>query len=161
LEAAIIAIGVVCLLGLLSLRSVGVAATDAGAAVVVGQTLVAVRGWTFLLGPNLMPAMNALLFGTLLYRSRLVPRAIPAIGLIGAPVMIAFVIATMLGLSELGSPFNGIAGLPFFVWELAVALWMIFKGFDRSAPIIVAAMADFRERVPATGIAHTPVILET
>jgi hypothetical protein len=37
LEAAIIAIGVVCLLGLVSLRSEGVAATDAGAAAVVGR----------------------------------------------------------------------------------------------------------------------------
>ena len=92
-EAAIISIGVVSLLGLVSLRQEGVAAVDAGAAVVVGRTLVSVRDWTFLLGPVLMAALNALMFGTLLYRARLVPRAIPALGLIGAPVAIAFVIA--------------------------------------------------------------------
>jgi Domain of unknown function (DUF4386) len=142
MEAAIIAIGVVSLLGLVTLQQEGVAAGDAGAAVVVGRTLVAVRDWTFLLGPCLMPALNALLFGTLLYRARLVPRAIPALGLVGAPVMIAFVVATMLGLSELGGTFNGIAGAPFFFWELAVALWMTFKGFDRTAPIVAAAIAE-------------------
>jgi hypothetical protein len=83
-----------------------------------------------------MAALNALMFGTLLYRARLVPRAIPALGIVGAPVMIAFVIATVLGYSELGSTFNKIAGAPFFIWELAVGLWMVFKGFDPKAPII-------------------------
>ena len=32
-------------------------------------------------GPALMPALNALMFGTLLYRARPVPRVIPALGL--------------------------------------------------------------------------------
>jgi hypothetical protein len=142
MEAAIIVIGVVSLLGLLTLRQEGVAADDTGAAVVVGRTLVAVRDWTFLLGPLLMAALNALMFGTLLYRGRLVPRAIPALGLVGAPVAIAFVIATTLGSFELGSTFQGIAGAPFFIWELAVGLWMVFKGFNRTAPVVAAAIAE-------------------
>jgi hypothetical protein len=103
---------------------------------------VAIRDWTFLLGPTLMPALNALMFGTVLYRGRLLPRAIPALGIIGAPVMISFVIATMLGLSEQGSAFNGVAGAPFFFWELLAGLWMTFKGFNRDAPVVVAAMAE-------------------
>ena len=154
LEAAIIAIGVVSLLGLLTLRQEGVAAADAGAAVVVGRTLVDVRDWTFLLGPILMAALNALMFGTLLYRGRLVPRAIPAIGLVGAPVAIAFVIATTLGFSEQGSTFQGIAGAPFFIWELAVGLWMTFKGFDRTAPVVAAAIAEAGQ--PTSPVAMAP-----
>src|SRR6478609_5877108 len=47
----------------------------------VGQSLVAVRDWTFLLGPNVMAGLNALLLGTLLYKSGLVPRVIPMTGL--------------------------------------------------------------------------------
>jgi hypothetical protein len=148
-EAAIIAIGVVSLLGLLTLRQEGVAAADGGAAVVVGRTLVAVRDWTFILGPVLMAALNALMFGTLLYRGRLVPRVIPAIGLVGAPVAIAFVIATMLGFIEQGSTFQGIAGAPFFIWELTVGLWMVFKGFDRRAPIVAAAIAEAGHDAPS------------
>jgi hypothetical protein len=149
LEAAIIAIGVVGLLGLLTLRQQGVAAADTGAAVVVGRTVVAIRDWTFVLGPSLMAALNALMFATLLYRGRLVPRAIPALGLIGAPVMIAFVVAAMLGYSEMGSTFNVIAGAPFFIWELAVGLWMVFKGFDRKAPIVAAAIAEAGLQAPS------------
>jgi hypothetical protein len=29
-----------------------------------------------------------------------------------------------------------------FVWELALALWLTFRGFLRSATIVVAAMAE-------------------
>lgn len=157
LEAAVIAIGVVSLLGLLTLRQDGVAAADTGAAVVVGRTLVAVRDWTFLFGPILMAALNALMFGTLLYRGRLVPRVIPAIGLIGAPIAIAFVIATTLGYSEQGSTFQGIAGAPFFIWELVVGLWMVFRGFDRNAPIVAAAIAEAGQPAPAATRAPSAV----
>lgn len=160
-EAAIISIGVVSLLGLVSLRQEGVAAVDAGAAVVVGRTLVSVRDWTFLLGPVLMAALNALMFGTLLYRARLVPRAIPALGLIGAPVAIAFVIAAMLGLSEQGSTFQGIAGAPFFFWELAVGLWMTFRGFDRKSPIVAAAIAESSHATSSTPPARSSVAIAT
>jgi hypothetical protein len=59
---------------------------DPAAVVTTGRSLVAVRDWTFLLGPGLMPAVNALCLGSLLYRSGLVPRIIPAIGLAGAPL---------------------------------------------------------------------------
>ncbi len=141
LEAAIIAIGGVSLLGLVTLRSEGVAPADAGAAVVVGRTLVGVRDWTFVLGPSLMAALNALMFASLLYRARLVPRAIPALGIVGAPLMITFAIAALLGQSETGDTFNQLAGAPFFIWELAVGLWMVVKGFDRQAPIIAAAIS--------------------
>jgi hypothetical protein len=161
MEAAIILIGVVSLLGLVSLRQDGVAAVDPGAAVVVGSTLVSVRDWTFVLGPSLMPALNALMFGTLLYRARLVPRAIPALGLIGAPVMITYVVAAMLGYSEMGSTFNVIAGVPFFVWELAVGLWMIFKGFDRKAPIVAAALAEVNGPTASTTAAPAAVAIAT
>jgi hypothetical protein len=149
LEAAVIAIGVVSLLGLLTLRQEGIAAADTGAAVVVGRTLVAVRDWTFILGPVLMAALNALMFATLLYRGRLVPRVIPAVGLIGAPLAIAFVIATMLGFAEQGGALQGIAGAPFFIWELTVGLWMVFKGFNRKAPVVAAAIAEAEQHAPA------------
>lgn len=153
IEAAVISIGVVSLLGVVTLRGGDIATSDPASAVAIGTALVAVRDWTFLLGPCLMASLNALMFASVLYRARLVPRAIPALGLVGAPVMITFVVATMLGLSELGSTFNTIAGAPFFFWELAAGLWMIFKGFDRRSPVVAAAIAEAR----STGHATVPV----
>jgi hypothetical protein len=87
LEAAMIFTGVISLLSLVTLRQdLGEAAgANAAALVTTGASHVAVYNWTFLLSQSLMPAINALLLGSLLYRSRLVPRIIPVLGLIGAP----------------------------------------------------------------------------
>jgi hypothetical protein len=86
LEASVILIGVVSLLAVVTLRQDAAGtASDPAALATTGQALVAVRDYTFQFGPNLCAAMNALLFGTLLYRSRLVPRVIPTVGLIGPP----------------------------------------------------------------------------
>ena len=66
----------------------------------MGQGLVAVRDVTFLVGPGVMPGLNALLLGYVLYRSRLVPRVIPAMGLIGAPLFLVLAAASILGVNE-------------------------------------------------------------
>ncbi len=55
------------------------------------------RQWRFLLGPGLIPRINALFLGYVRYRSRLVPRLIPAIGLVGAPLILASATGTIFG----------------------------------------------------------------
>ena len=87
LEAGLIFTGVISLLSLVTLRQDlgGAAGADAAALVTTGASHVAVYNWTFLLSQSLMPGINALLLGSLMYRSRLVPRIIPAMGLVGSP----------------------------------------------------------------------------
>jgi hypothetical protein len=139
-EAATIVIGICALLAVVSIRQAGPAAgTDGSALVGVGQGLVGVRDWTFVIGPGLMPGFNALMFATVLYRSRLVPRWIPAMGLVGAPLLITSAAGMILGLHEAGSAYSAIATMPIFFWELSVGLWMTFKGFNRNAPILAGA----------------------
>lgn len=133
-EAAVIVIGVVSLLAVVSLRQPDATGAEADALVVAGQSLVAVRDWTFLLGPNIMAGLNALLLGTLMYRSGLVPRLIPVLGLIGAPLLLAVTIATIFGLTEHGSAWWVVAA-PIFVWELSLGIYLVVKGF-KPAPII-------------------------
>jgi hypothetical protein len=58
----------------------GAPGADADSLVTVGASLLAVRDWTFLLGPGVMAAINALSLGTLMYRSGPVPGAIPPHG---------------------------------------------------------------------------------
>jgi hypothetical protein len=139
-EAATIVIGICALLAVVSIRQAGPAAgTDSAALVAVGQGLVGVRDWTFVIGPGLMPGFNALMFATVLYRSRLVPRWIPALGLIGAPLLITSAVGMILGINDLTTPFAAIATAPIFVWELSVGLYLTFKGFRRDAPILADA----------------------
>ncbi len=128
-EAAVIAIGVVSLLAVVTLRQAGATGEDPQSLVSAGQALVAVRDWTFLLGPGTIPALNALLLGYLLFRSRLVPRIIPILGLVGAPLLLISAITTMFGINSQVSVLSAVATLPIFLWELSLGLYLTFKGF--------------------------------
>ena len=136
MEAAVIVIGVVGLLAVVTLRQelAGGAGADAVSLVITGKALVAIRDWTFLLGPGLIPAVNALLLGYLMYRSGLVPRVIPLMGLVGAPLLLASATATILGFNEQFSVWSAIATVPIFLWELSLGIWLVVKGF-RPSPI--------------------------
>ena len=141
LEAAMIFTGVISLLSLLALQQdlSGAAGANAAALVTTAASHVAVYNWTFLLGQSLMPGINALLLGSLLYRSRLVPRVIPVLGLIGGPLLIIAVIATLFrGTGHIPS-LAALAALPVAAWELSLGVWLVVKGFKPSP--ITAGMA--------------------
>jgi len=132
LEAGIIAVGVVPLLAVVTLRQhlTGTAGTDV---VSLGNALVAFHNWTFLLGPSYVCGTNTVLIAYLMYRSGLVPRFIPVLGLIGGPLVFASGAAQMFGLYEQVSVWAAIAALPIFAWEVSLALYLILKGFRPSA----------------------------
>ena len=129
-EAALIAVGIVSVLSVVTLRQPGVGGTEATALVTTAQALVAIHDWTFLLGPGVLPGINALLLGYLIYRSGLVPRIIPTLGLIGAPLFLAVSMATLVGINEQISVWTATATLPIFAWELSLGLWLALKGFN-------------------------------
>ena len=140
LEGSMIFVGVVSLLSLVTLRQDlgGAAGTSAAALVTTAASHVAVYKWTFLLGQTLMPGINALLLGSLLYRSRLVPRILPVMGLIGAPLLISAVIAKLFGGIDHYTAWLAIATLPVAAWEFSLGVWLVVKGFKPSP--ITAAM---------------------
>jgi hypothetical protein len=134
-EAAVIMIGVVSLLAVVTLRRDGLGGADPETIVAVGRGLVGVRDWTFLLGPSLAPGFNALLLGYLLYRSGLVPRIVPVLGLVGGPLLIAATVARMFAGPDELTALAGVATLPIFLWELSLGLYLTFRGF-RPSPLI-------------------------
>jgi hypothetical protein len=159
-EAAIIVVGVVSLMAVVTLRQAGAAAgTDATALVAVGQALVAVRDETFLLGPGFVPGLNAALLGYVIYRSRLVPRVIPAMGLIGAPLFLISASASILGFNEQVSVVSGIVVIPIALWELSLGLWLVFKGFNPSAVAALASDATGTDEPAAR--ASSPTVVAT
>lgn len=136
LEASAVFVGIIALLALGTLRSAAtLGAASLGDTGAVDAALVAVHDWAFLLGPGLLPAVNALLFGTLLYRARLVPRVIPLVGIIGAPLLLLSAIGTLFGMIDQVSPLAGLAAIPIALWEFSIGVWLIAKGFN---PIAVA-----------------------
>lgn len=134
-EAAVIMVGVVSLLAVVTLRQDmgGTTGADQASLVTTGQALVAVRDYTFQFGPNISAALNALMIGTILYRSRLVPRILPTMGLLAVLPLLAVSVATILGLTEQGSVWFAPGGTLIFVWELSLGVYLVVKGFKPSA----------------------------
>ncbi|MFF3689918.1 DUF4386 domain-containing protein [Streptomyces sp. NPDC002187] len=137
LEAAVIIVGTVGVLSVVTLRQdlAGAPGADKASLVAVGGSLVAIHDWTFLIGPNFVLGANSLLLAHLMYRSRLVPRFIAVLGLVGGPLICASAIAVMFGLYDQLSAWGSIAALPVFAWEVTLAVFLILKGFKPS-PVI-------------------------
>jgi hypothetical protein len=85
-ECVFIAVGILSLLTVVTLRQEAAAGADAASLLTVGESLVALHDWTFLFGPGFMVGVgNGLILGYLMYTSRLVPRGMTMLGLIGGP----------------------------------------------------------------------------
>lgn len=132
-EAGLIVTGVVSILTVVTLRQDVGGSQDAPAGLVaVSQALVDVRDWTFLFGPGVMPAVNAAFLATVLYRAGLVPRVLPVLGLIGAPLLVTKTVVVIFGGIEDMSGTAMLMALPIAAWELGLGLWLTFKGFRPS-----------------------------
>jgi hypothetical protein len=68
-----------------------------------------------------------------MYRSGLVPRVIPVMGLIGAPLLLAAKIATVYGVNDDSTMWSVIALAPIFFWELSLGIYLVVRGFRPSA----------------------------
>ena len=135
-ESAFIAVGVLSVLSMVTLRQEA-AGADAGSLLAVGQSLVALHHWTFLLGPGFVVGIgNGLILGYLMYKSALVPRGMAVLGLIAGPMLIARFVGIVFGVFEPMSVLGGLMVVPEFIWELALGIWLIVKGFDPSAAVL-------------------------
>jgi hypothetical protein len=136
-EVIVALAGVACLLSIVSLRQAG-AGTGALA---IGQTLAILYDRIFLLSQSLMPAVNDLLLGVLLYRSGLVPRVLPLIAFIGAPLLLASDAAKLFDLLGPTAPLAALAALPVALFEFSLGVYLVVKGF-KPAPILASDPRD-------------------
>jgi hypothetical protein len=134
MESVFIAVGLLSLLSVVTLRQEAAAGADGGSLVAVGQALVAIHGWTFLLGPGFVVGVgNGLILGYLMYRSGLLPRAMAILGLIAGPVLLARFVGILFGVFEPGSVLGSLMVAPEFLWELSLGIWLTVRGFNPSA----------------------------
>ncbi|MFZ0973868.1 MAG: DUF4386 domain-containing protein [Solirubrobacteraceae bacterium] len=137
MECAFIAIGIVSYLAVVSLhqKTGGVAA---GSLVNDARALVAVRNWTFVLGPGFVVGVgNGLILGYMMYRSGLMPRGLAILGLIAGPLICITGLGVVLDVIPRGGTVQAIATIPEFVWELSLGIYPLVKGFKPS-PILEA-----------------------
>ncbi len=125
LEAGTIFVGVAFLLSIVTLRRSG--AGSGGLA--TSQALVALYDRIFLIGQSFLPAVNALLLGSLLYQSRLVPRVLPLVGIFGAVLLVAGDIAVLFGFIGQRDPSTALTAIPIALWEFSLGIYLVVKGF--------------------------------
>ncbi len=129
LEAATIFLGVSFLLSVLTLRKSGLGFEGEASA----QTLVALYNRIFTLGQGFIPAIDDLLLGYLLYKSKLVPRGLALLGMIGAFPLIAEYLAILFGLTDRFSAWTALSAVPVATFEFSLGLYLIIKGFKKGA----------------------------
>jgi len=128
LEAGTIFAGVMFCLTVVTLRQ-----TAAGAeALVTSHTLVTMYDRMFLIGQSFMPGINDVLLGFLLYQSRLVPRGLSLIGIIGGPVLITGDIFVLFGFLGQHDPTTGLFAIPVALFEFSLGIYLTVKGFKPS-----------------------------
>jgi hypothetical protein len=133
MESAFIAIGIIAVLALNTLR-MQAGDTDPAALTVVGQALVAIHDWTFKMGPGVVVGVgNGLILGYMMWKTRLLPRFLSILGLIGGPALLVGSAGVMLGYFEFGSTVHGLTVAPEFLWELLLGIWLLVRGFSPTA----------------------------
>jgi hypothetical protein len=131
IESVFIAIGIVSVLTIVTLQDAGSHSTSL---LPIGKALVAMHDWTFLLGPGFIVGIgNGLILGYLMYRSGLVPRRLALLGIVGGVCICVSGALVLFGVFDKGSLAQGIATIPEFIWELALGIYLIVKGFKPSA----------------------------
>jgi hypothetical protein len=136
LECTFILVGIVAMLAIATLQQQVAGASEA----TVAYTLAAIKDWTFLLGPGWIVGWgNGLILGYMMYRTRLVPRPWPWLGLIGGPLLIATGTAIIFTGNQPSSTLRGLQGIatiPEALWELFLGVYCTIWGFRRDAPIL-------------------------
>lgn len=133
LEASSIFVGTAFIMAIVALHQ-----TSAGVgALASSHTLAILYDRTFLQSQSFMPAINDLLLGLLLYKSRLVPRLISSIGIFGAFPLIAGYLAVMFNVAPQHGAVAGLAGVSVALFEFSLGIWLVVKGFNPKAVAVL------------------------
>src|SRR3954463_7912954 len=135
-ECTFILVGIIAVLGIITLRNQTAGASEG----TLAYTLAAIKDWTFLLGPGWVVGWgNGLILGYMMYRSQLVPRPWPWLGMIGGPLLILTGTAILFGGNQPSSTLHGLQGIatiPEAAWELFLGVYCTIWGFRQEAPIL-------------------------
>jgi hypothetical protein len=134
-ESALIAVGIVSLLAVMTLRSdLAGGGADRASLILTGRSLVAVHDATFLLGPAFCAAIgNGLMLGYLLLRSGLVPRRFAQFGIVAGSLALVTAILVLFGAYQQVSTPSALLTLPEAAWELSLGIYLSTRGVRSDA----------------------------
>jgi hypothetical protein len=132
-ESTFILVGLVAVVGVITLRR----EVAGGSEGTVAYALAAIKDWTFLLGPGWVVGWgNGLILGYMMYRSQLVPRPWPWLGMVGGPLLFVAGTIVMFGGNPAANGLKGPATIPEAAWELFLGVYCTVWGFRKQAPIL-------------------------
>ena len=135
-ESLLILIGVLALMSVVALRQDLAAGTPNAALIDDARTLLAVHDRVSLLGPQFCAGLgNGILLGILMWRSRLLPRPMVMVGLVGGPLALVAGVGVLLGAWDMHAGLPVALTAPEAIWELSLSVWLLVKGF-RPSPIL-------------------------
>jgi Domain of unknown function (DUF4386) len=135
LEATIVIIGIMSLLAIVTLNHefLKEANPNTSTYLVAGKLLLDIHNWTFLYGPNLILGPSSFMTAYLLYKSKLVPRFVTFLGLVGGPLISVNALLVTFGVYTQLSAWGMVLAIPVFAYEVSLAIRLLVKGFN-SAP---------------------------
>ncbi len=131
-EGIIILMGIVSVLAMVTISESFVAAGEAqgesfrAAAI----ALKAIHDWTFILGPCFVLGINTSIYNYVFFRTKLVPRPLAVMGLVGAVLILTSGVLAMFNIVPLFSTGAILLALPVALYEMILAGWLIAKGFS-------------------------------
>ena len=119
-------------LGGLLLVTLSATAANGATSETFGTLLVALRHWTLML-VYLYTAIGGLMLSYMLLRTRLVPRGLSVLGLIGYVALLLAAVLDMLGLIDTVAGLGLVGLVPGGLFELLLPIWLFAKGFNLTA----------------------------
>lgn len=86
-------------------------------------------------------ALGGLMFYTLLFKAKLVPRWLSVWGIIGFILVLATYLLVMFGFFGATSPISDVLQIPIGLQEMVLAVWLIVKGFNPISDATVQTVA--------------------
>src|SRR5262249_46136881 len=123
-ECTFILVGIGAVLGIGTLQK-EVAGAARGS---IACTLAPIKNRAFILGPGWVVGWgNGLILGYLMYASRLVPRPMAWLGLVGGALNILSGTLVIFGVADAGGTLQGLATIPEGLWELSLGIYCSVK----------------------------------
>ena len=133
LEVVFILMGVTSMLAIAQLgrESAGLSGPELLSVRTAANLMKTIYGWAFVLGPHFMLGINTFIYSSIFYQTRLLPRRLSALGMLGAVLIFMAAVLELLGFIPPLSVQILFFALPIAVYEMVLAAWLIVKGFSK------------------------------
>lgn len=164
-EAILILVGIVSVLALLTVskNAVTASAPTVESLRAVGIALIGMHDWTFILGPCIMLGVNTSIYSFVFYRTKLVPRSLASLGIIGSVLILISGILAMFNIVPLFTMGAMLLALPIAVYEMILAGWLIAKGFsvkiENQGPVQQTEVVEARKTTFSKPILTASIVL--